>query len=218
MNNKSGGLLGLILFMGLFFTGFWYVSSAAHDMDMTINETIAPTNSTSVTENWTSDNYSRTYSGGCQQTSDNGTLFVAPGDSCTWTSNYYNVSNDSLGLPATFSYIGDAASGELEATITTYDKNQAEVESQTYVLDSGARELDIQNDFNTTPVYYLDVSLLLDENNQNEDHAPAVDEYTLEWYEEKRVEKVGLTDRGAEMLTIIVFVSVGILFIVAVYD
>lgn len=209
---QRGDFLGLVLFVGLFFAGFWYVSVVAHDADMSVETNITPTFTEEVGSNWLHENNSKSYSSLCQQSDDNETLYVNATDSCTWTSVDYNTTNGTLGIPQRFDYISDASSGDLEVNISTY-YNSSLQESNTYALENSINSLEVREDFSKTPVDYVDVELFLDEKNNNEDQSPSIEKYELVVVEEERTENVGLTPKAAEIVTLLVFLSVGILFV-----
>jgi hypothetical protein len=211
--NKTAGLTTFVIFVALFFTGFWYVSTTATGFDMGVETNLTDDTAFTQDENWLSDKNSKSYTAECLEY-QNTSIYVDSGTDCTWVSIDYNISENNTGTPESFTYIGDPQEGIIEATITTYDNESNVIGSNTYDLDQGIETIDIEGDYsNVQKVNYVEVEIYLNEQQVNDPLEPRLDEYTLETIDDRETVTRGLTEEDTYIFTMIVFLISGIMVV-----
>lgn len=200
--------MGFVVFVSLFFVGFWYVSSTAAGFEMTTEVNITETTEFKQTSNWLNSS-KHSFTSDCEE-EDNSTLYVNAGNSCTWTSENYSIGSNSTGQPYQFSYIADPEEGDIELTVTTYENGTKE-EDYTYMINQGTNTIDLEKNFSDADIDNVSVEIYLNENNKIDRLEPSLEEYTLQTFDTNKTTQQGLTEEDTYIFTMIVFLMSGII-------
>lgn len=207
---KAGGMIVTILFISLFFLGFWYVSDTASNSSFGINTTLNNTTTIEQDRNWLTAENSK--DNGTYLVEDGDDLYIESGENDTWVSVDYDMSNYTYGTTFQFEYFADPSSGTIDATIRSYNSTDDLIRTSQVALTEDYEEVEFTKEYQDTE--YIDVKLDFNETANNQNKNPRIKQYHLTVFIDDYSEKVGLNEDNFYLMTMIVFLLTGLLFVV----
>lgn len=206
--DSNASIVGYVVLIVLFMTGFWYVSDVSPSLDMGVETNVTETETFSERADWLNSSVTSGYSGNCE-TTDDGKLSVSRNDRCEWNSTRYNTSEYPEATPLFFDYVSDWNNGDVNLTVRTYNSSGVINQSSSYDLVNDSYTERLSSDFENKSVDSVQVQLVLDDNGKPD--IPTVSEYDLDVQTDRYTDTRGLDNEDAEILTMIVFLVAGVL-------